>query len=182
MFESIVVVIIAVALLPPLYLWKQVSVLKRKVDRTLEFAAVPEEYRQAELGVQRELVQSFDVFDSLLASLQYSREALSGTARAFISTFRERAAAYLERGGEGSLLCTQVRDDRLKQLAVELLLQHREDIARHEAVNPDGLDNGDFSEYLKLLKYLVHRHLLHIGGAKGGRCNTSFGPLRPAAV
>lgn len=171
MFEIVLLFLLAAALVPPLCLLGQVSVLKKRVERVLATSAGPEEYSYALVAAQRDLVQSFDVFDSLLASLQYSHGALSPIARVFVATFRDRAAAYVERGCEGSLLSTQLRDDRLKQLAVALAQKHQADLARqgYPPVNQDALDNGDFSEYLKLLKYLVQCYLAYIEGGENGR-------------
>lgn len=171
MFEIVLLFLLAAALVPPLCLLGQVSVLKKRVEWVLATSAGPEEYGYALAEAQRDLVQSFDVFDSLLASLQYSHGVLSPTARLFVSIFRERAAAYVERGCEGSLLSTQLREDRLKQLAVILAQKHQADLMRrgYPPVNPDALDNGDFSEYLRLLKYFVQCYLAHIEGAESGR-------------
>lgn len=183
MFEIVLAAVFAAILAQFLYLLKQVFVLQQKVNRVLKVAG-PEEYEDSSTGMQRELVQSFNVFDSLLASLQstrYTAGTLSNTARAFISTFRERAAAYVERGCEGSLLCTQVREDKLKRLAVQLLKQCEEEFTFRESINFDALDNGDFAEYLKIVEYLVHRYLIQINKAEGER-STVPGLLRPMTV
>ncbi|WP_250462219.1 hypothetical protein [Microbulbifer litoralis] len=158
MFEIALISLLALALVPPLYLLHQVSVLKRKINRALSTDANREfSYNQA--VVQRELVQSFHVFDTLLASMQCWQDGLDDTARDFIATFRERAVAYVERGCEGSLLSTHLRDDRLKLLALQLLSRHPGVARQRAAISRDAIDNGDFTEYLKLLNELVQRHL-----------------------
>lgn len=171
MFEIALVSLLVAASIPPLYLLSQVSALKKRVEQMLTTSAGPEEYLHTLVAAQRDLVESFDVFDSLLASLQHSRGALNDTGRAFVSTFRERAASYVERGCEGSLLSTHLRQDRLKQLALKLVQEHQADLTHrgYAPVNLDALDNGDFAEYLKLLKYLVQYHLAHIEGVESDR-------------
>ncbi|MCW8128011.1 hypothetical protein [Microbulbifer halophilus] len=179
MFEIALISILALALAPPLYLLHQVSVLKKKINRALLVDA-NREFSHNQAAVQRELVQSFHVFDTLLASVQYWPDGLDDTARDFISTFRERAVAYVERGCEGSLLSTQLRDDRLKLLALQLLSKHRETSRQRAVISRDAIDNGDFTEYLKLLNELVQCHLGYMDGAKDERLSLS--ELRFAAV
>jgi hypothetical protein len=174
MFEVVLVALFAAALIPPMYLLSRVSILKNRVEQALAVSSQSDEYMHTLIAAQRDLVRSFDVFDSLLACLQYSREALGVTARSFICAFRERATSYVERGCEGSLLNTHIREDRLKQLALTLMQQHETDLSRHGygPLQPDALDNGDLAEYLKLLKYIVQCYLSHIEGLDGDQAGT----------
>lgn len=167
MFEVVLVAVVIAALVPPLLLLGRVSALKNHIEQALAGSRQTDEQMRTLVAAQRDLLFSFDVFERLLACLQYSYDALSVTARAFVCVFRERAASYVERGCEGSLLVnTHMREDRLKQLALELVQQHETEFAclGQDPVRRDALDNGEFSEYLKLLKYIVQRYLSHIEG------------------
>lgn len=164
MYEVVLVTLLVAALIPPFYLLYRLTHLNHRVEMALGAQGRTDESFHSMVSAQRDLLNSFDVFDSLLTCLQYSHTSLSATARSFVSVFRERAASYIERGCEGSLLATYIRQDRLKVLAMELLRQHESDFTRrgYTRLKLDALDNGDFSEYVKLLKYLVQLHLTHI--------------------